>query len=188
MSFFFDREFKEFDLGENYEFKLTVIDPEKDCTDYFFYMNHPEVERYIPVGNKVADIKAAKTELIYWASMFKNRRGAYWKIAKKDDNKIVGTVGFNHISLISKKSEISYDLDFNYWGKGIMKKSLSTIVDFAINELGLCRIQATMVTSNKRSIKLLEKLKFVREGMLRKYENLSLDSENSDAYVYSFVK
>lgn len=188
MSFFFDREFKEFDLGENFNYKLKAIDPESDCTNYFFYMNHPDVERYIPVGNKVPDIRAAKTELIYWASAFKNRRGAYWKIAKKDDNKMIGTVGFNHISLISKKSEISYDLDFNYWGKGIMKKSLSAIIDLAINEIGLCRIQATMVTSNKRSIRLLEKFKFVKEGVLRKYEALSTDSENLDAYIYSFVK
>jgi ribosomal-protein-alanine N-acetyltransferase len=98
---------------------------------------------------------------------------------------MIGTVGFNTISFSHARAEISYDLSPDYWGQGVMLKSIKAILQFAENELQIVRIQGTVITDNQRSIKLLERCGFVQEGMLEKYE--FVDGEHKDYYMYARV-
>jgi ribosomal-protein-alanine N-acetyltransferase len=52
-----------------------------------------------------------------------------------------------------------------------MTEALDAIIGFGFREVGLHRIQAVVMPGNKGSEKLLEKLGFRREGVLRGYEN-----------------
>lgn len=44
-----------------------------------------------------------------------------------------------------------------------------TLVDWAHGHVGLLRVQATALSSNTRSMKVLERCGFEREGLLRSY-------------------
>ena len=172
--------FPEFDFAD---YKLRQITP-NDAENYFFYMNHPNVSEYINVTNRVKSVEHASSELLYWGGLFPTKRGIYWGIALKDTNKLIGTVGYNSLMLFNKKCEISYDLDHNYWGKGVMIRSLKEILKYSFEVLQLKRVQATIVKTNKRSIKLLEKLGFTKEGVMRNFE--TLDGINMlDSYMYA---
>ena len=52
-----------------------------------------------------------------------------------------------------------------------MTEALAAIIEFGFREVGLNRVQAVLMPGNVASVKLLEKLGFRREGVLRQYEN-----------------
>ncbi|MDR0329862.1 MAG: GNAT family N-acetyltransferase, partial [Rickettsia sp.] len=94
-----------------------------DSEDYFGYMSKLEMRPFLTDNNIPSTIPQAADELKYWSSLFHHQRGFYWGISLKDNNKLIGTAGFNTVSTMHLKAEISYDLDPAFWGKGIMLKS-----------------------------------------------------------------
>lgn len=155
-----------------------------DSEEYFIYMNKPEMLPFLTDNNIPSNIEQSLEEVRYWASLFRNRRGFYWGIALQNNNKLIGTAGFNSLSTTHLKAEISYDLDPSYWSKGVMLKSIKTIIKF-IEYVGIIRIQATVVNDNIRSMNLLERCGFMREGLLRKYE--IIQASHRDYYLYAKI-
>ncbi len=156
-----------------------------DAKDYFEYMNNAQVAKYLSGTNLPHSLEHSISELQYWSSVFSSRRSIYWGIALKDSNKLIGTTGFNNLWRTHARADLSYDLNFDYWGLGIMHRSLENILDFAKNEMGVLRVQASTVVSNDRSFKLLTKLGFEQEGIMRKYEYLH--EEYQDARLLSKI-
>jgi ribosomal-protein-alanine N-acetyltransferase len=177
----FFNEFPVIDLGD---IILREID-ESDARDYFHYMDMPEMEGFLTKDNRPGSIKEAKEEVIYWGSLFLQKRSIYWGIALKETNELIGTAGFNLISFQNSRAEISYDLSPEHWGKGFMLKSINGILKFADDALEIVRIQATVIIDNERSLKLLERTGFKREGLLEKYE--VVEGEHKDYYMYGRV-
>jgi ribosomal-protein-alanine N-acetyltransferase len=158
---------------------------DEDAEDYFRYMSRPEMTSFLTEANCPKNLEQALEEIRYWGSLFRNKRSFYWGIALKDSNKLIGTAGFNMISIPHGRAEISYDLDYEYWGKGMMLKSIKNILKFADYALKLTRVQATVITDNERSIKVLERCGFVNEGTLKKYE--VVEGQHKDYYMYAKV-
>ena len=52
-----------------------------------------------------------------------------------------------------------------------MTEALEAIIDLGFREMNLNRIDAVVMPGNSASIKLLEKLGFWNEGLLKEYEN-----------------
>ena len=180
----FTESFPSFDLENG--FILNAIRPESDAKDYFFYMNSLQVRLFVSEGNVPASIEKSKEDLRYWGSLFSSCRGFYWAIRDETTESLVGTIGFNTLSFIHLKGEVSYDLAFEYWNKGIMTKALNEITDFAQNQLKLNRIQACTAKNNKKSIKLLERCKFKPEGLMKKFE--LLNGVHVDYILYALTK
>lgn len=178
---YFYRPFPNFDLGEIILRELS----QSDAENYLNYMARSEINLYLTNPNIPSNIDQALAEVKYWASLFHNKISFYWAIALKDTNQLIGTVGFNIISVNHLKAEISYDLDYNFWGKGIMLKSVKAVLQFADSALRLTRIQATVLVDNERSIKLLERCGFTQEGLLKKFE--IVHGFHKDYYMYARV-
>lgn len=177
----FEKPFPIFDMGNFLLREITL----KDVDNYFYYMNDPHVAAFLSVGLCPSSIEESTKELEYWSGLFRYGRGFYWGIALCDTGQLIGTIGFNYISFTNKRAEISYDLDYGYWGKGIMTRAMKKILQFAEQELGIVRLQALVVKTNIRSIKLLERCKFQYEGKLRKYE--VLHGKNEDSLMYAIL-
>lgn len=164
---------------------LREINPHKDHLDYYHYINSEKVAAYLSKKDLPSSEATAITELDYWYRLFHIQSSIYWAIADRGTNKIIGTCGFNYWNREHQRAEISYDLDANHWGKGIMTNSLEKIVSFGLNQMQLQRIQATVAIDNTRSIKILEKLNFDREGVMKKY--CILNNATKDFYMYAIV-
>ncbi|MDC0864966.1 GNAT family protein [Rickettsiaceae bacterium] len=177
----FFREFPTIDLGDIILREIV----ESDAQDYLDYMSKDEMAGFLTKENRPQDFDKALTEVKYWASIFPNKRSIYWAIALKDNNQMIGTAGFNVMSFQNSRADISYDLNPNYWGKGIMLKSVKGILSFADYALQLVRIQATSIIDNERSIKVLERCGFKREGLMKRYE--VVEGEHKDYYMYARV-
>jgi [ribosomal protein S5]-alanine N-acetyltransferase len=159
---------------------------EDDTEDYFNYMSRPEMSACLVESNFPSTMQHALEEVRYWGGLFRNKRSFYWAIALRDTNKLIGTAGFNNISIVNLRAEISYDLDYNFWGKGIMLKSIKAILKFADNSLGIVRTQATVITDNQRSRNVLERCGFNAEGLLKKYEVVK--NVHKDYLMYARVR
>ena len=66
-----------------------------------------------------------------------------------------------------------------------MLRSIKAVLKFSDHMLGIVRIQATVITTNERSLKVLDRCGFKREGYLEKYE--VVEGELKDYYMYARV-
>jgi [ribosomal protein S5]-alanine N-acetyltransferase len=82
---------------------------------------------------------------------------------------LAGTIGFHTLSDVNRSAELAYDISPAHWGKGIGTAAAREVVQWAQREYGWIRIQATTLTTNQRSMRVLEKCGFEFEGLLRAY-------------------
>ena len=97
--------------------------------------------------------------------------GAYFVIVSADDTALLGAAD---VRLVDREDprigEIGYLLTSPARGRGVMTSALRLLIDWSFGEpLRLCRLQALTHPANSRSAAVLERLGFVREGLLRDY-------------------
>ncbi|SEK25191.1 GNAT family N-acetyltransferase [Paenibacillus sp. OK003] len=62
---------------------------------------------------------------------------------------------------------IGYKLTPEYWHQGIMTEVVEKVIEYGFNNLGLNRIEAFVEPENVGSRKVLEKIGFREEGILK---------------------
>lgn len=102
--------------------------------------------------------------------MFKDRRMARFWIFDKEDKKIIGNVCYSNIVMGNFKScFLGYKLDKDEINKGYMTEAIKKTVQIMFDEFGLHRIEVNIVPRNIRSLRVMEKLGFEREGFSKRY-------------------
>lgn len=104
-------------------------------------------------------------------SNIENKRSfRLWVFKKDDDNRIIGSVGFNNIVRGAFLScHLGYKLDKEEVNKGYITEAIQKGIEIMFNEFGLHRIEANIMPKNKRSLRVVEKLGFYNEGLAYKY-------------------
>ena len=141
-----------------------------DAKALFTILADEEVTRFYD-DEAFTEISQAREQLESWASGFDARRCVRWGIALREDGDVIGTCGYYGFHGRHARASIGYELARSYWRQGIMTEALDAVIGFGFREVGLNRIQAVVMPGNEGSDKLLEKLRFRREGVLREYEN-----------------
>ena len=90
-------------------------------------------------------------------------------IALRSTGELVGTAGFHTVLPQNRCAELAYDLTPSLWGRGIASHVCGRLVDWAHAEAGMVRVQATVLESNLRSARVLQRCGFEREGLLKNY-------------------
>ena len=101
------------------------------------------------------------------------------------NHNLVGVIGFNYLDFNNKIGSIGYWLNQKDTGKGIMTKSVSSLITHGFRELDLNRIEIRCAAKNKRSRALPERLGFKQEGYLREVEWLY--NQYVDHVVYGIL-
>lgn len=107
-------------------------------------------------------------------------------VAERTSNRLVGTIGFHTVSPENRSAELAYDLAPCMWGRGIASHLCGVLVDWAHLHVGVRRVQATVLSSNSRSIRVLERSGFLREGLLRSYRFVR--GSPGDFWMFSHVQ
>ena len=138
-----------------------------DLEFYFHHFNITEiVEGTCFLGPK--DLQAAKRELEHYCiNPFEENKGIRWGIINKADNKLIGTLGIYDWDKTARRAEIGYDLEPAYWQQGLMTEALCVVLKYGFEKMKLNRIQALIDSKNARSMKLVRRLGFRKEGVLR---------------------
>jgi ribosomal-protein-serine acetyltransferase len=100
-------------------------------------------------------------------------------------NMLVGLVGFHEIDFLNRSSSIGYWLSEKHQGKGVMARSVQTLVDYGINELRLHRIEIRCAVSNVKSQKIPLKMGFFYEATLK--EACWVNGHFLDLHVYTLL-
>ena len=85
----------------------------------------------------------------------------------------------------SKRAEIGFGISQRYWGKGIVSEAGAALIKFAFNTLGLRRIEAEIDPKNVSSANVLERMGFIKEGLLR--QRWEVSSVISDSALYGLL-
>lgn len=153
---------------------------------YFDHFSIPE----IAVGQGFPpprDIEGAREELEqYIVGLFEKGLGYRWGIRMKGQEDIIGSVGFYAWEKEHEKARMGYDLRPAYWGKGIMREALERAIRFGFEDMGLNRIEVTVMDTNERSIALANKLGFSEEGVLREFSKA--EGRFVDEHVFSLLR
>jgi ribosomal-protein-alanine N-acetyltransferase len=148
---------------------------------YASWLNDPEVYKYLESrgGQTIVSINEFINKQI-------TNKVYIWAIIDKALDVHIGNIKIDPINNTHKYGEYGILIgDKDYWGKGLMLTSIKAILKFADYILGIVRVQATVITTNDRSIKLLERCGFKKEGCLKKYE--LVEGELKDYYMYARV-
>lgn len=70
---------------------------------------------------------------------------------------------------VSQSCALGYWIGKPHAGMGYMSEAVATIVDFVFRVLRLHRIEAACLPDNERSMRLLRRARFTREGLVRGY-------------------
>jgi len=153
--------------------------------DIFEYFSDEEVLEYYDIY-PLTEIEEAEKLISVLENRFKKQKGIRWGISLKSSGKIIGTCGYHNLDKESFKAEIGYELSREYWRQGIMKEALGAIISFGFKEMELNRIEALVELENSSSIKLLEKLRFREEGLLREFAFYK--EKFNDLIMFSILK
>lgn len=98
-------------------------------------------------------------------------RGAalYWVMSRRLDGAFVGCCDLSEIDRWHARAEIGFMLGRPFWGGGYAYEAMRAVIDEAVQALGLKRLTARVHAGNDRSVRLLERLGFQDEGVLRGY-------------------
>ncbi len=88
-------------------------------------------------------------------------------LLRREDELPVGTALLFRADEGSRRAEIGYVLAREHWGRGLMHEALQALLQWAFGTVRLHRVEAEVNPANEASWRLLERLGFQREGLLR---------------------
>lgn len=116
----------------------------------------------------------------------KNKLGIEYAFVIYFNNNPIGRIGIYKIDLQNKIAEIGYWLDKKEEGKGIISKSLNSLIKFCFDELKLNRIEIKCGIENSKSNAIPIKFNFKFEGVIRQGE--FINNQYIDLNLYSLLR
>lgn len=83
-----------------------------------------------------------------------------WMLDLRGDAAVIGTCALSAFDPARRAAEIGYALLPDFWGRGLAREAVARAIDWAIADLGLEWIDASVDPGNRRSRRLLQGLGF----------------------------
>ncbi len=133
------------------------------------------------------DVAAAKEEIRrYCIRPFADGKGIRWGIERRDLAELIGTLGYHRwVREELNSAEMGYELLPEHRRRGIMAEAMTAVLGFGFEQMRLHRAEVRTDPTNLPSIRLLEKLGFHREAVLR--ETTHFRDRYIDDAVYSLL-
>lgn len=109
-----------------------------------------------------------------------------WAIELAATHEVIGQCSLFDVDMASKRAEIGFGLQRPFWGQGYMSEAARAVVDCAFDVLRLRRLEADIDPRNLASIRLVERLGFIREGLLR--ARWMVDGRIADSAIYGLLQ
>ncbi|MEM7587332.1 MAG: GNAT family N-acetyltransferase [Acidobacteriota bacterium] len=157
---------------------------DSDVPALFEIFSDAEVARFwsSPAQRELAEAEKLLAEI---RRDFEKRDLFQWGVARRRDDRVIGTCTLAGIDTRNRRAEIGFALGRSYWKRGYMMEALPMLLDFAFDELDLHRLEGDVDPRNQASIKALERLGFQREGYLR--ERWIVGGEICDTVYYGLL-
>ena len=148
----------------------------EDINEYFILKS--DLRLLVHYEAKAKNLAETKKKLESINEDINKNEAILWGIALKGADKIIGSICYWNISEDGLKAEIGYELMVDWQGRGIMNEAVQAVVKYGFNQMGLEIIEACPNATNIKSLKLLERNKFIKkdspDGLSSSYACYSL--------------
>ncbi|MFC3799036.1 GNAT family N-acetyltransferase [Cohnella sp. GCM10012308] len=145
----------------------------EDADDLYALCTDPQVNN---LQDWHGPASVADTEAIIesWRQGYADKRVVAWGVTLRGTRPLIGTVTLmptrgSFEDLPRFPLALGYDLKPNFWNRGIASEAVRAVLDFSCTFIGPHRIQAEVHPDNAASLKVLKKLGFKEEGLLKHY-------------------
>lgn len=135
---------------------------EDDAGEIFSYAQDPAVARYVlwEAHTSLEDSRAFLRQVA--AGLIP----LTWGVVRRDEDRLIGTLGLARWDPAAWSAEVGFALGRRDWGQGFASEALGAVVE-ALFRMGLHRLEARVFPENHASARVLFKLGFREEGLLR---------------------
>jgi [ribosomal protein S5]-alanine N-acetyltransferase len=158
---------------------------EADLPALFEVNSSEEVTALLPYSHwrSIADAEA-------WLERMKvlqaGGRALQFVAVSKSTGLAIGTCLLFRFEEGSARAELGYVLGRAHWGKGLMQEALEALVGCAFGSMGLRRLEAEVDPRNRASARLLQRVGFTKEGLLR--QRWVAKGEARDVEMYGLLR
>jgi RimJ/RimL family protein N-acetyltransferase len=145
-----------------------LFDVFSDATTMRFWSTPPMKER--------AEAEALLARI---HGQFADKCGYQWGVERKDDGRLLGTCTLFHVHEANQRAEIGFCLASAYWKKGYMSEALAALLDHAFGPMKFRRLEADVDPRNESSLRIIGRLGFRHEGLLRERWNVAGEIQDS---------
>lgn len=144
---------------------------DSDAEAIFAFRRDPDVSRYNAAPYE--ELEEARALIERLTRQFVTKTTLSWAVTLTGDNQVIGLCGFGYWARHNRIAELGFDMAKSHWGQGLIPEAAVAVVRFGFEQMNLNRIVAEVHGNNVASIRVMEKLGFVLEGILRDdgYEN-----------------
>jgi ribosomal-protein-alanine N-acetyltransferase len=123
--------------------------------------------------------REAEELLVRIHRQFAEQAGFQWGVERKSDGELIGTCTLFNIHRANMRGEVGYCLQSAHWHQGYMGEALAAMIDHAFGILKLRRLEADVDPKNESSLRILDRMGFRREGLLRERWNVGGEIQDS---------
>jgi [ribosomal protein S5]-alanine N-acetyltransferase len=156
-----------------------------DAAALFAIRGDPEAMRYWDWPAQ-ENVEAVEEVLSSHIPELADGRTLWWAAALGPDGPVIGECDLSEIDRDHRRAEVGVLFARKYWGQGYAREAMERVIAYAFGELGLERLSARLHVGNDASKKLLERLGFTYDGMLRGH--LIRDGIRRDCLIYGRLK
>ncbi|WP_189644735.1 GNAT family N-acetyltransferase [Luteimonas gilva] len=155
----------------------------EDADAVFALFSDPAVMRYWSRPPMIVRDEAAAL-IAEMQEAFAERDKLNWVVVDKRDEAI-GTCTLFRFDARHRHAELGYALRSDLWGQGLAREAASAALDWAFRTLRLHRVEADIDPRNEASRRILRRLGFVSEGVLR--ERFFVGDQATDSEVFGLL-
>ncbi|MFF0472955.1 GNAT family N-acetyltransferase [Streptomyces sp. NPDC004284] len=141
------------------------------------------IGQHIGLPDVVADLDSARAYLTSYAEKAATDTGRIYGIWT--DGTLVGGVLFRTFDAVGGTAEAGCWLEPSAAGKGLITRACRVIIDWAIEERGIHRVEWYASTKNEPSIAVARRLGMTQEGVVR--ENYLYRGHRSDTAIWAVL-
>ncbi len=157
----------------------------EDSENLFAMRTDNQVMKYLGCDNMKNEEKAREYIQKMTRDVYDNK-AIEWAITLKDENQLIGKLGFWRIVIQHRRAEIGYSMFPKFFGKGIMTEAIRAVLDYGFEILNLQSVEANLDPANTKSINLLTRTGFTKEGHFK--ERYFHNGEFTDTASYSLLR
>lgn len=156
----------------------------EDAADLYAVHSDPQVMRYwsYPAWTEMAQAQAKVADI---ARQRAQEPVLVWAVANRADDRLIGSIALFALNQAQGRAEIGYSLASAWHGRGLASEAVAAALGHAFDGLGLRRIEADIDPRNQASRRLVERLGFREEGLLR--ERWWVDGQAADTVLYGLL-
>ncbi len=157
--------------------------------DAGFYLRHfsdPDIVE-LTAFDAPENIDKARQELLeFCIKPFEESKGIRWGIVLRKETELAGTIGYHQwVKAGGYHARVGYDLAAAYRRRGIMTEALMAVLRYGFETMRLNKVEACTDPRNVASMRLLGKLGFHQDGVLR--ESTYFHGRFIDEAVFSLL-